>query len=480
MSKIIILLTPIFLFILELVASPFASLGLTDQHKIIFLFVWMITWWISEVAPLGITSLIPFFYVTLFDIVPIKNLASFYADPLIFLFLGGFALSYALEKTELSERFSLSILKITGGSDRGIVLGFLISTAVLSMWISNTATTMMMLPIALSVVNFLKTHVNTTDKSHFKKFSVVLFLTISYASSIGGTMTPIGTPPNVVLLGYLEEIYKINLDFWLWMLIMCPVAMAMLVLQYFLLNKLFPYKIEIPREFVRFVSDRLKKIGPINSSQKMTLITFALTALLWITKDLINRAIGKSLFHDANIAIIGACILFFIPHDWKKFSRVLDDRDISHISWNILLLFGGGMALTGSMEKVGLLDSFVSWLGQVPIPSVYLFIALIATITVALTEVMSNVALCMVALPLIMSLGKAHGISPLLIGMVATICASYGFCLPMSTPPNAIVFGTNQIRVKDMIRAGLFLNLFGIITIMTIGWFMMHLLLPKV
>lgn len=449
---------------------------MNHQGQVVFMACWMISWWIFDIAPLGATALIPLIYLPLMEIMSLKEVTPFYSDPMIFLFLGGFIIARGLEKTELSERFALNVLQLTGRSDAGIVAGFTITTSLLSMWISNTATAIMMIPIAASVLNFLETNTDHQAKD-FRNLSTVIYLSIAYGANIGGTMTPIGTPPNVLLMGFLENLYGIKIDFWKWMLVMVPVSSVFLIIQFYLLKKFYPYSIPISLEFKEFIKKKIKGLLPFNKSQKLALFIFIASSFLWIFKDVINYLASRKLLDDTTIAIIGGSLFFFIPYDFRGLKRILDEKDIPSLPWNIILLFGGGMAMAGSMEKFGVIESMVSFFKMIPATSPYLLILLLTTLTLVLTEVMSNVALCMIALPLIMSLATAKGLSPVLAGLPAAVAASYAFSLPISTPPNAIVFGSGKVRMKDMVKAGILMNVMGIATIMSLGWILMKVFL---
>jgi len=472
--RLLIFVLPFIILLFEIFFQILSDYPGGQTNMVIFMTSWMVSWWIFGIAPLGITGLIPLVFLPLMNILSIKELTPYYSDSMIFLFLGGFILARGLEKTELSERFALKVLTVTGRSDGGIVVGFIIATASLSMWISNTATAIMMIPIAQSVIHFLKINTEHSEKD-IRNISTVIYLSIAYAANIGGTVTPIGTPPNVLFIGYLENLYHIKIDFWKWVVVMAPVAFVLLGLQYFFLNWLFKYKIAITGEFRHFVQKKVKELDPFNSAQKLALGIFFLSCFLWIFKDPLNHLVASNLLNDTSIAILGGCLLFFVPYNLKGFKRILDHDDIATLPWNIILLFGGGMAMAGSMEKFGIIQSMVSMFDHLPASSPYLITFMIATLVLVLTEVMSNVALCMVALPMIMTLAQAKGIDPVLVGLPAAISASYAFSLPISTPPNAIVFGTNKITMKDMLKAGIVMNIMGLFSLMTLGWFMIKI-----
>ena len=430
----------------------------------------MVTWWVVEIVPLGITSLVPIVFLPMVGIMDLKSVAAAYANPTIYLFLGGFIIARGLEKTQLSKRIALNILRLTGRSGRGIIFGFMAATAILSMWISNTATAVMMVPIALSVVQFLENQLNDNQCTSLKTFKVTLFLTIAYSANMGGILTPVGTPPNVVLLGFLEDIYKMEIDFWKWMVATLPIGLIVLIGQFFLLERLFPYNISIDSRFRHFVQKQIHQLGSLNKPQKITLWVFSFVSLLWILKGPLHYFVGTKFLNDTSIAIAGAILLFLLPTNKKTWKPVLNNEDISHLPWNIILLFGGGMAMAGALKKVGLIELSANYLITLNFGSAFAMVFILAAVTLLLTEVMSNVALCVVALPVFMELGVKANIPAVLIGMSTAICASMAFSMPISTPPNAIVFGTNMIEVKEMIKAGICLNVLGLITVMTIGW----------
>jgi sodium-dependent dicarboxylate transporter 2/3/5 len=438
---------------------------------------WMVTWWIFEVLPLGVTALIPLFILPIFQVTSIEDVTPAYSNPVIFLFLGGFIIARALEKTKLDERVALKILSVTGKSDFGIVLGFVISTAFLSMWISNTATTVMMVPIAMSVLHFLKKNLKAEDSESIDLMSVVMFLSIAYSANIGGIMTPVGTPPNVVFIGYLNDLYSRKIDFWKWILVTAPVALSLLVIMLILLKKLFPFSFEIPPNFSGFLKDKIKSLGVINNSQRVTICVFFLAAFLWIFKGVLHQLAGTDFLNDTSIAIFSGFLLFLVPTSKKKFAPVLRRKDLSHLPWNIVLLFGGGMAMAASLKSVGLIQIATDYFGGLNFSSTYTLILVIAGLALFLTEIMSNVALCVVALPMIMKLGESQSVDPLLMALPAALCASFAFSMPVSTPPNAIVFGTNTVTVKQMLKAGIWLNFIALGITMTLGYYLMPFLL---
>ncbi len=453
--------------------------NLLEQKAVImtlFMMMWMVLWWIFEILPLGITALIPLVFLPIFNLMKIETVSALYANPVIYLFLGGFMIARGLEKTKLDERFALWTLLKVGQTDQGIIKGFVIITAFLSMWISNTATTVMMVPIALSVLKFLKTNLPIESQKDLKSFCVVLFLSIAYAANVGGIMTPIGSPPNVVFVGYLESLYQIEIDFWKWMMVTIPLALVFLSLMLLILSKINSFKLPIPQNFKHFIQTRYLELGPIHAAQKVTVFVFLFAVTLWIFKQPIHWILGADFLNDTSIAIMSGILLFLIPFN-KKGTRVLDSKDIAPLPWDIVLLFGGGLALAGALKEVGLINLTTEYLSSVAFFHPYLLIFALTASALLLTEVMSNVALCVVALPVIMQLGVSQGLSPVMTAMPVTIATSFAFMMPISTPPNAIVFATETMTVKDMIKAGFLMNIFGLILVMSVGFFMIQFLL---
>ena len=472
MKKAVVSVLPFVVLLLEVFFGFLTRLGEPQAVLTLFMLAWMVLWWVFEILPLGVTALIPMVFLPLMGLSSIREVAPQYSTSIIYLFLGGFIIARALEKTGLNERIALCILNVTGKSDRGIVLGFVVATAFLSMWISNTATTVMMVPIALSVIGFLGKNLPESDAADLKPMALALFLSIAYAANIGGIMTPVGTPPNVVFIGFLDELYDYTVDFWKWMAVMVPVAVALLAVMLFFLRWVFPFSLPIDDRFGEFIKGRLAGLGKVSKEQKLTLIIFSLVCSLWVFKEVIHSLVGNRFINDTSVAILGGILLFLIPYDRRENKPVLDIDDIKHLPWNIVLLFGGGMALAGSLRDAGLIQAATDFFAAMDIQSTFLLVLALALVTLFLTEIMSNVALCMVALPVIMQLGVAQGIPPIMIGFPAAICSSFAFSMPISTPPNAIVFGTNHVQVKDMLKAGIPLNFIGVALVMTVGWFL--------
>ncbi len=460
----------------EYIFNPFALKA--DAAKAVAVAILMISWWITEALPMPAVALLPLILHPLLQLSTIEEASKSYSNPVIFLFMGGFMIGLAIQKWDLHKRIALHIVKRTGTSGDRIILGFIIATGFLSMWLSNTATTMMMFPIALSVIVVMKEH--EKPGPGLVNFSLVLMLVIAYASNIGGMATIIGTPPNVAFIGFIEKKYGYSVQFLDWMMICTPLALLLLAALYFVLTKwLFPNHIKSSGEANAFINKEIKALGKLSVAEKRVLIIFIGTALLWITKDLLN---GLKLFRldDNMIAITGALALFATPSGNRKDNKpvmVLDWHDTSKMAWGILLLFGGGIAMAGSLEKAGVMSQIGNWLAGFSHTGGFTLVLLIVVISIFLSELMSNVAQVIVLAPVLAALADALHLDPLLLGLPMTLAASAAAMMPMGTPPNAIVFSSGLVRLKDMLKAGFVMNIISIIVITLFSWFLLPLVM---
>ncbi|MCI1267380.1 MAG: anion permease [Saprospiraceae bacterium] len=454
--------------------------------KVIVVGLFMISLWILEWIPMPVVALIPLFVFPIWNIESLQDISKHYSDPIIFLFMGGFFLALAIEKWNLHQRIALNILKKTGGNGNQILLGFMISTFVISMWISNTATTMMMFPIALSV---LKVMSRNYDKSTLGNFSTAILLSIAYASNIGGLSTIIGTPPNTAYVGFMADHMNINISFFQWFLFCFPLAVLILIALYLAFTKwLFPNDIKANAKTDSFISSKLLDLGPWTKAEKRVFIVFICTATLWMTKDLIVNLLSIPI-NDTIIAIMGAFALFCLPSGMKPntnseinvdeeenvnhFNNILNWKDTSKMAWGILLMFGGGLALAKAMENAGVMKMIGEGISNYAPDNRFLLIMLVATVSIFLSEVMSNIAQVIVMAPILASLAIALQIPPIILGIPMTLAASCAGMLPMGTPPNAIAYSSGLIPLKSMLRAGLVLNLFSIVIISLFSYFIM-------
>jgi len=455
---------PAWLLLVLLLPAP---VGLAPEAwRVAGLAGWMAVWWLSAVVPLEATALLPLVLLPVLRVAPLTEIAPSYADPIIFLFLGGFFLAATLERWDLHKRFALATVRAVGTKAPRVVLAFMLTSAVASMWISNTATAVMMLPIAMAVVGA------TDDEG--RGTSTALLLGIAYAASIGGVATLIGTPPNAIFAGAARELLAEDVGFAQWMGFALPVTIPMLFGCWLLLIRLFEVRGTIPG-LEGYVARERAAMGPVGGGERFVLTVFGLTALAWILRAPKTigaiRIPGISDFlpgvTDAGIAVAAAVVLFVTPLRRQRFTVGLDWASARQVPWGILLLFGGGLALARAFEISGLTE----WLGGqlvalrgVPLPVV---IGATAALFVILTELTSNTATAALGMPLMVGVADGLGVSPLPLMMTAALAASMAFMLPVATPPNAIVFGSRRILPADMARAGIGLNLLAV-TIITL------------
>ncbi len=446
-----------------------------EADKIIAIAIWMISWWITEAVSISVTALIPLTIFPLLGIMEMKEVATSYGSPIVFLFFGGFVMALALEKVNLHRRIALNIIKLTGTSPNRVILGFMIATAFLSMWISNTATTVVMLPIALSVIDLL-----INDKDGFtagdKNFALSIMLGIAYAANVGGIATIIGTPPNTVIVGFLETEYGIQISFLDWMMVGFPFSCVMIALVYFVLVKwVYPNGLKEFDSSTNIIEEELKKLGKINKQEARVLIVFAITIFLWITRTYINAEVSFIKLSDAGISMLAALALFSIPFNLKQGEFTLDWKDTVRLPWGILILFGGGLALASGLSSAGVID----YIGQIVRESnlnTFLIVSLLIIIMLFMTELMSNVALVAIFAPVVA--GIAIGLDLEIIHILAPVAmaASCAFMLPMATPPNAIVFASGHIKVHEMVKAGVILNVISVLLLILLAF----TVIPKV
>jgi len=460
----------LFVAILFLVPDTFIS---PLANKTLALAAWMITWWVTEAASIPVTALLPLVMFPFLGVMKMSEAAIPYANPIIFLFLGGFMIALALEKHRLHERIALNLVRITGTSGNGIIMGFMIATAFISMWISNTATAMMMLPIGLSVINLLmkdkKIQIYELPKQE-RNFALGLMLMIGYAATLGGLATIIGTPPNVVFKGLLNKFYDIDISFGDWMIVGVPTSIILCFFTYWMITRLlFPNNIKKVEGSDQLLEEKLKEIGRISKEEKGVLAIFCLTSFCWIFQEAMNAYIFKTnILNDTNVAMTGGLMMFLFPVDFKNKVFLLAWKDTAQLQWGILILFGGGLCLAEGLERAGIIQQIGQWIAAQSTFNVTL-IAVLITVGVILSEFMSNVALVQIFVPVIFGISKSLDVNPILLALPVTFSASIGFMFPIATPPNAIVFSSGYIRMKDMVRAGVLLDIFSIVIILIVS-----------
>lgn len=474
-NKYITLLLGVAVSLFFYLADPF-SVG-APAAKTLAVAALMITWWITEALPLPVVALVPLILFPLLQITTLQAAAAPYAQPLIFLFMGGFMLGLAIEKWHLHRRIALHIIRLTGTSGNRIVLGFILATGLLSMWLSNTATTMMMLPIALSVIQVMKE--NDRGVGNVSNLALTIMLAIAYASNIGGIATIIGTPPNVNYVGHIRERFGVEIDFLTWMMLCLPLALLLLFALYIVMVKwLYPNRIKSDLATRQLIRDEIKLLGPMSTAEKRVMIIFAATAMLWITRKFINDWQGYFKLDDTIIAMLCAVSLFICPSgtgDGKNDS-ILEWSDTSKMAWGILLLFGGGISMAIALENAGLIEQLGQWLARFA-DGGFLLVFVVTLVSIFISEVMSNVAQVIVFAPVVSSLAVAIGMDPLLLGIPMTLGASCAGMLPIGTPPNAIVFASGHIRLRQMVKAGFVMNIVAVFLISLFCWFLLPLLI---
>jgi sodium-dependent dicarboxylate transporter 2/3/5 len=451
--------------------------GLPEEGKLMLgLTLWMAIWWITEAVPIAGTALLPLIILPLLGIVSIKQVSANYMDPTVLLYMGGFLLATAIEKWGLHRRIALYIINLLGTDLRRIVLGFMLATGFLSMWISNSATALMMLPIGLAVIGQFKNHLGDENGILSTHLAKNILLGIAYAASIGGMATLIGTPTNNILRAVVEKLYNYTIDFNEWMLFAFPFTVVLMAIAWFYLVNFgnpLPKKFQLS-EAKSVIQEQLTKLGKITFEEKTVLIVFGLVCFSWITRSFLLAPLLPAL-DDTIIALIGVLLLLILPSSGKSEpkGRILDWKTAEQIPWGVLILFGGGLALAEGFKETGLAD----WIGQhlSLIEGVSFFVLLLIIVAAVnfLTEVTSNVATASMLLPILASVAIKLDVHPFGLMVGATLAASCAFMLPVATPPNAVVFGPGYLKIKDMVKVGLWLNVVSIILLTLMVYFIL-------
>jgi len=471
-KKLGLFLGPVLFLIL--INLPFELVS-EQGDKVIGVAVWMVIWWITEATSISVTALLPLLLFPLLKIMPVGDVGANYGSPIIFLFFGGFVLALALEKVNLHKRIALNIIRITGTTPNKVVLGFMIATASLSMWISNTATTVVMLPIAMSVISLLINDEDGFTKSD-QNFALSVMLGIAFSANAGGIATVIGTPPNSVMIGLLENEYNIEISFLKWMVIGLPFSIIMITIIYLVMVKvMFPNKQLKFAASKEVINDELKKLGAMSGKEKMVLAIFGVTVFLWIFRTVINGVFPDLKLNDTIISMTGAIAMFAIPYNIKKGDFIITWKDTSKLAWGILILFGGGLALAKGMAVSGIVDMVSAAIADSDISILFTAVLLIF-LMLFMTELMSNVALVAVLAPVVAGIAIGLDIPILYLLIPVTMASSCAFMLPMATPPNAIVFASGYIKVHEMARVGVILNLIAVALLVLLFQFVIPLL----
>jgi len=445
----------------------FTPQGLTPEARgVLASTLWMAVWWITEAIPIPVTSLLPIILFPVTGALEVQTTTSAYGDQIIFLFMGGFMIALAMEKWKLHRRIALTIILAIGTNTERIILGFMIATGFLSMWISNTATAMMMVPIGLAIIYQVQETLKDdpsidTSKENFG-FGKALMLGIAYSASLGGIGTLIGTPPNTLLAGAVNTLYGIDISFAEWMLFGVPISWIFIILTWFYLVRIaYPLKLKELPGGQTVMRDEKEKLGKASYEEKFVFIIFIMTALAWITRSFVLVKFLPTLT-DAMIGLIAGFLLFAIPSRTKKGDFLLDWETAVKLPWGILLLFGGGLAIAAGFVSSGLSEWIGSGLTVLHGIPVFLVILLVATLVMFLAEITSNTATASMMFPIMAALAVALGIHPYALMIAAALAATCAFMLPVATPPNAVVFGSGYLRITDMAKTGFALNIVGI------------------
>ena len=454
------------IFVVMLLADQWQGAMSTEAWRVAAVGLWMAVWWATEAIPVPVTAFLPIVVFEPLGISSIRDAAAPYANPIIYLFLGGFMMALAIERWNLHRRIALAILDRTGTDGRRLIGGFMLVCALLSMWMTNTSTTMMLLPIVLSVISVIRDNVPDMSDQEQHDFQIAMLLGLAYSASIGGLATLIGTPPNALLVGLMAENHGIEISFARWMLVGIPVSAVMLPVAWILLTRfLFPVNF-LANDAVRDHLQALRvEIGTMTKPEKRVAVVFATVIFCWMLRRPLTELLGLSGVSDAGIVMTAALLLFVLPSGDKAQPRLMVWDDAGRLPWGVLILFGGGLSLAVAVSDSGL----ALWLGESLAPlnawgTTALLIAAVAMV-IFLTELTSNLATTATLLPVIAAIAIQAGVPPIVLTVPVTIAASCAFMLPVATPPNAIVFATGRLTIPQMARAGILLNLISIIIV---------------
>ncbi|MFY0992131.1 SLC13 family permease [Halomonas sp. C05BenzN] len=440
--------------------------------QVVALTAWMATWWVLEPVPIAVTALLPVALLPLLGVTSVNDAAAPYANPLIFLFLGGFLLAEAIQRWSLHRRIAMLVLRVSGQRPDQLVGGFMVATAALSMWVSNTATAALMVPIGLSVLALLERQ-GGGGASHHMELS--LLLGIALAANIGGMGTLIGTPPNALLAGFMADNHGIEIGFAQWMLVAVPPALLLLALAWWLLTRrIYPVGVEALPGVADMLSEQAQDLGRMSGPERRVAAIFALVALAWVTRPLLQSWLGVEL-SDAGIAVVGALLLFVVPARWSERQFLMDWESARYLPWGVLIMVGGGLSLGTAIESSGLAAAVAEGLAGFGSWPVWALVGLVVLVVMVMSHVTSNTATAAAILPLTASLTVSLGASPLLLAVPVAMAASCAFMLPVATPPNAVVFGSGRLSVAEMMRAGAPV---GLVALVVIGLAVFGLAMP--
>lgn len=440
--------------------------------------VLMAVWWATNAVPIAVTALVPLVCFPLFGIATIQVTAAPYANKVIFLFLGGFIVAFAMQRWNLHRRIALTVLQYSGGNGRSLVGGFMLASALISMWVMNTSTTMMLLPIAVSIIAVIHKSVKSLDQGARENFQYALLLGVAYGATIGGMATLVGTAPNAMLAAFMLENYGTEIDFSSWMLVGLPLSVAMLPLAWLALTRwVFNVDFENSDEGRAELRRMKDDLGRMTVPEIRVAIIFVSMALLWISRPLLTELPGLAALDDSGIAMAGAIALFLVPSGDKRDPLLLRWAYAEKLPWSVLILFGGGLTLASAVSSTGLaqwLGSSLQSVGELPL---FMLVTLAATMIIFLTELTSNIATTATFLPVVGAIAIETGFDPIVLTVPVTLAASCAFMLPVATPPNAIVFGSGLLTIPKMAKAGMALNMIGIVLVSLVAKFLAPLFL---
>jgi sodium-dependent dicarboxylate transporter 2/3/5 len=432
--------------------------------------VLMAVWWATEAVPIAVTALLPIVIFPLLDIATIQDTTAPYANKVIYLFLGGFVVAFAMQRWNLHRRIALNVLQHVGGNGRSLVGGFMLASAVISMWVMNTSTTMMLLPIAVSIIAVIHKTVGSLDDKGKEHFQWSLLLGVAYGATIGGMATLVGTAPNAMLAAFMQETYGAEIDFASWMLVGLPLSALMLPLAWLILTRVaFKVDFRTSDEGKATLRALKEELGPLSIPETRVAIIFTTMALAWVLRPVLVQQAGLSALDDSGIAMAGAIALFLVPSGDRSDPLLLRWTYAEQLPWSVLILFGGGLTLASAVTRTGLaewLGGSLQAIGALPVAAV---VIVAAAMIIFLTELTSNIATTATFLPVVGAIAIESGFDPIVLTVPVTFAASCAFMLPVATPPNAIVFGSGMLTIPKMVRAGMMLNVVGIFLVSLIA-----------
>lgn len=454
------------IFVLMLLAAQWQEAMSPEAWRVAAVGLWMAVWWATEAIPVPATAFLPIIVFAPLGVSSIRDAAAPYANPTIYLFMGGFMMALAIERWNLHRRIALAVVDNAGTDGRRLIGGFMLVCAVLSMWMTNTSTTMMLLPIVLSVSAVIRDNVPNLSEKNRQDFQIAMLLGLAYSASIGGLATLIGTPPNALLMGFMAENYDIEISFARWMLVGIPVSFVMLPIAWIGLTRfIYPCHIPASQAVQEHLHELREELGEMSVPERRVAIIFGCLIISWMFRRPVTEWLGIGGISDTGIVMFAALLLFILPSGDTVQPRLMTWEDVGRLPWGVLILFGGGLSLAAAVSDSGL----ALWLGQQLAPlnawgTAVLVVAAVALV-IFLTELTSNLATTATLLPVMGAIAIQAGVPPIVLTVPITIAASCAFMLPVATPPNAIVFSTGAISIPQMVRAGIFLNLIGIVIV---------------